>query len=449
MNYTTDMTKGGELGHILRFALPMLAGNLFQQMYNVVDSIIVGKYLGYRALAAVGATGSITYLFYSLCIGLAAGAGVLISHRFGAGRHDDVKHFIANSAYVIGAFGIIMSVTAALLAPFLLRLLNTPPEVFSDAVGYMRIACAGTIAVAAYNWIGTVMRSMGDSRTPLIFLLVASVINVVLDVLFVFVLKTGVNGAAWATIASQAFSAVACIVFAFRKNPMFRMNRKNAALDLNAAGLCVRTGVPIALQNALVSISMISLQRTANGFGDTVVAAYTATMRIEQLVQQPFSSLSTAMTSFTGQNMGSKKHDRVRRCYRQCTLLSVGFSLALLAVFWLFGKYIVSIFVSEKAVIDISRTALRVSACFYIFLGMIHLTRGLLNGAGDVRFALLNGIAEVVGRIGFAPILMHIPGVGYMAVWLTTCLTWVLTALMSVIRYFRKKWLKGIDAGKS
>ncbi len=440
MTYTTDMTKGSELGHILRFALPMLAGNLLQQLYNIVDSIIVGRYLGYQALAAVGATGSITFLFYNLCIGLSTAVGILVAQRFGEKNYADVKRYIANSAYVTGIFGIALSVLSALATPLLLTMLNTPQSVFDAAVGYMRISCAGTIAVAAYNWIGSIMRALGDAKTPLLFLIVASILNVVLDLLFVVVFDMNVNGAAWATITAQAVSAVGCIVFAFLKNPMFRLTGESWIFHKKAAFLCVRMGIPIALQNALVSVSMIYLQKTANSFGDTVMAAYTATMRVEQLIQQPFSSLSAAVASFTGQNVGAGERERIRICYRQSMKLAACFAIIMLVVFLLFSRNIIGIFVTEPEVFDIGGTALKFSAFFYIFLGTIHVTRGFLNGAGDVNFALINGIAEVVGRIGFASILVHISSVGYMAVWGTTCLTWLLTAVMSIIRYKNGKW---------
>lgn len=249
MTYTTDMTKGGELGHILRFALPMLAGNLFQQLYNIVDSVIVGRHLGYQALASVGATGSITYLFYILCIGLSAAAGILIAQRFGAKQYNDVKRYIANSAYVTGIFGIALSVLSVLAAPFLLKMLNTPESVFDAAVGYMRISCTGTIAVATYNWIGSVMRSLGDAKTPLYFLIFASILNAVLDILFVVVLDLGVNGAAWATVTAQAVSAAGSISFAFFKNPMFRLTKETVKFRKQETVLCIRMGIPIALQN--------------------------------------------------------------------------------------------------------------------------------------------------------------------------------------------------------
>lgn len=440
MRFTTDMTEGGEFGHIMRFALPMLVGNIFQQLYNIVDSVIVGQFLGKNALAAVGATGSITYLFYSLCIGLAIGAGILIAQNFGAGKHDNVKKYIANSAYVMGAFGIVLSIVSAICAPLLLQMLDTPVSIFNDSVGYMRICCIGTVAVSAYNWINAVMRSMGDAKTPLFFLIVASIINVVLDLLFVLVFGMGINGAALATILAQGLSAVGSIFFEFRKNPMFCLTREQAKFRRPVAMKCIKTGVPVSLQNAAISVSMIYLQKTANSFGDTVIAAYTATMRIEQLIQQPFSSLNAALSSFTGQNIGAKKENRVISGYRRSLVASSVFALVMLGVFMLFSRNIVGIFVDDAAVIEIGATALKLSACFYVFLGAIHVTRGLLNGAGDVRYAMINGFVEVIGRIGFASVLVLIPNVGCMAVWGTTCLTWFITAIMSLIRYKQGKW---------
>lgn len=440
--YVRSMTEGSELGHIIRFSLPLLLGNLFQQLYNVVDSAIVGKYLGSDKLAAVGSTGSITYLFYTLCIGLATGAGILIAQRFGAKDIEAVKRLVANSAYALGALGVVITVVSTLCAEPLLRLLDTPASLLPDAVGYMQIACMGTVAVAAYNWINSVLRSLGDSRTPLIFLIVASLINVVLDLLFVVVFEMDVQGAALATVIAQGISALGSIIFAFIKNPCFKLAREDLVLRWSIFARCLTTGVPIALQNALVSVSMISLQRTANGFGEDVMAAYTASMRVEQLVQQPFSSLNVAISTFSGQNIGAGKRERAVKGFHRCVLVSLGFSVLMLVLFMLFSRSIVGIFVDEPAVLNIGEQALKLSCLFYFPLGLIHVTRGMLNGAGDVGFALLNGIAEVVGRIGFATILVIIPAVGYWAVWGTTCLTWVLTAAMSLIRYKSGIWKK-------
>lgn len=449
--YVKNMTQGSELKHILLFTLPLLAGNLFQQLYNIVDSVIVGRYLGHEALAAVGATGSITFLFYALCNGLSAGAGILISQSFGAGRHDDVKRYISNSAYTLLAVGAGLTVISVIAAQVLLQFLDTPQNILPDAVAYMRTACAGTVAVAAYNWINSVLRALGDSKTPLYFLIIASVLNVGLDLLFVFVFGMGVVGAAAATVISQGVSALGSILFAAKKNEYLRLKREHLRLRREHISRCLTTGVPIALQNALVSVSMISLQKTANSFGDTVVAAYTATMRVEQLIQQPFNSLGTALSTFSGQNIGAGKPERVVTGYRRSMLITAGFGTLMLAVFALTANYIVGFFVTDALVVEIGGKALLLSACFYVPLGFIHTTRGLLNGAGDVLFAFLNGLAEVIGRIGFAAVLVMIPGVGMWSVWLTTCLTWVLTAVMCLIRYksgiWRKKCLVDLKQG--
>lgn len=438
--YTKNMTEGSELSQILRFALPLLIGNLFQQVYNIVDSVIVGKFLGKDSLAAVGATGSITFLFYTLCIGLSIGAGVLISQSFGAGKYNEVKSLILNSAYVLISFGLLLSVVSAISANGLLRLLGTPYGIISEATGYMRIACAGTVGVAAYNWINSVMRSLGDSKTPLVFLIIASILNAALDLLFVLVFKLGVSGAAYATIAAQVLSAIGCFIFALIKNSFFRLSKNNVKPNRQLMLKCISTGIPIALQNALISVSMVFLQRAANTFGETVMAAYTVTMRIEQLIQQPFQSLNAAVSTFTGQNTGADKSLRVINGYRQSLKAAAVFAVFMLITFILFSKLIVKLFVDDPEVIRIGALALKVSACFYVFLGIIHTTRGLLNGAGDVGYALVNGIAEFIGRVGFSTVLLNIPFVGIWAVWGTTCLTWVLTAIMSVVRYFSGKW---------
>ena len=439
-SYVQNMTTGSEMKHIVSFTLPLLAGNLFQQLYNIVDSVIVGKHLGANALAAVGATGSMTYLFYSLCIGLSIGAGILISQSFGAGKKREVKVLIVNSAYAAIIFGILISVVSFLLAEPLLRLLRTPESLMDMAVEYMRIACVGTISVAVYNWINAVMRALGDSKTPLYFLVAASIINVVLDIVFVMFLEMGVAGAAYATIIAQTVSAAGCIVFAFLKVKFFRFGRKTLEFDGGAFIKCVRTGVPIALQNSMISVSMIYLQSVANSFGETVMAAYTATMRVEQIIHQPFSSLGTALSTFTGKNMGAGKLERTVKGYGRSMKLTIAFSLLMLAVFMVFSEKIMWVFVDEQEVIEIGAKALKLSAFFYIPLGTIHVTRGLLNGAGDVGYAMINGFVEVIGRIGFAILLVQLDIIGMWAVWTTTCLTWVLTGIMSFIRYKQGIW---------
>ncbi len=440
--YIKNMTEGNESRLILMFALPLVAGNLFQQLYNIVDSAIVGQFLGYDKLAAVGSTGSLTFLFYSICNGLSVGAGILVAQNFGAGLHKDVRKFIVNSAYVLFAVGILISVISTLVAEPVLRLLDTPLTVLPDAVSYMQINCIGTVAVAAYNWISSILRSLGDSKTPLIFLIVASILNIILDLIFVLPLNMGVSGAALATVISQGVSAVASIIFAVKKNPYFRLSREDFSFSSSHSNRVIKIGLPIALQSGMISISMIFLQKTANAFGETVMAAYTATMKIEQLIHQPFISLNAALSTFTGQNIGAAKLERVEKGYKKTILMACAFGLFMLCVFFLLSGPIMMIFVSEPSVIEIGAWALRVSCCFYCPLSLIHVTRGLLNGAGDVGFAFINGVVEVIGRIGFALLLVNCTPLGMCSIWLTTCLTWTLTGIMCVLRYKAGIWKK-------
>ncbi len=438
--YVCDMTKGNEVGLLLRFALPMLVGNIFQQLYNMVDSIIVGKFVGSNALGAVGAVGNLNFLFFSLCLGLASGIGILISQFFGAGKDDYVKKIIANSVYIITISGAVMSIISFVFARPILYLMNTPAENMEDAVIYMQIVCGATVIVAIYNGISSILRALGDSKTPLIFLIVSSFINVGLDLLFVLVFHWGVAGAAWATVIAQLISAIGSILFALSRNPYLRLEKRHFTVDNDIIKKSFQIGLPVAGQNAMIAFSCVALQSVVNNYGATVMAAYTATSRVEQLVQQPFGSLGTAVSTFAGQNVGAGKYDRVSTSCKKSTLVVLVFSLMMIAVMFLFGDPIVRLFVNEPDVIEIGARGLRITSFMYFALGMIYITRGMLNGVGDAAYAMINGLTEVVGRIGFAYLLMAIPAVGMWGVWYTNGLTWILAGAAGIIRFFQGKW---------
>ena len=435
-----DMTTGSEARHIIRFSLPLLAGNLLQQVYNAADTAIVGKKLGDDALAAVGATGSVTYLFYTLCLGLATGAGIITAQFFGAGMMKKMRSAVWNSALVTAVFGLVISLISCLLTEPVLRMMNTDPELIGMSVSYMRIACAGTAAVAAYNWINAVMRALGDSRTPLMFLGISCVLNIVLDLLFVMVLHTGVQGAAIATVIAQCVSAGACTVYAFRRIPELHMNADDLRTDKNMMMLCIRTGLPIAMQSALIAVSMVALQRVTNSFGKTVMTAYTASMRVEQLVQQPFFSLNASLATFAGQNIGAGKHERAERGLRAGLQTSSVLAVVMMMVFWICGAPIIRVFISGPEAIALGSFALRVTSLCYIPLGSIHVIRGFLNGAGDTGYAMMNGLAEVACRILGALIMIGVLGMDYRAIWYTTCVTWTVTGLVGWLRYRSGVW---------
>lgn len=442
--YVKDMTVGEPAGLLLAFMAPMVIGNIFQQMYNLVDSMIVGKYVGADALAAVGATGSVTYLFFALCVGMASGMGIVISQNFGAGDEPAVKKTIVSGSYIMLAVSLAMGVLGAALSRPALIFLHTPENILDDAVMYMHIMCAGVLAVALYNCVAAILRAVGDSRTPLYFLIVASILNIILDLLFVRVFHAGVAGAGIATIVAQLLAGIGSTIFAVVKNPYFEIEKEQLKTDWKIIWQCVRMGVPLAFQMSLIAVSCVVLQSVVNTFGSTVVAAFTATTRIEQIVQQPYNSLGTAMSTYTGQNIGAEKIDRVKLGYRKAMMIMAVFTLFMLPIAQFGGKFIMGLFVSETEVIALGAGALKITSWFYVCLGSIYTTRGMLNGAGDAAYAFLNGVVEMLGRICFARPLTGIGVIGVWGVWLATALTWFLAGSFGMIRYFQGKWKKSM-----
>lgn len=438
--YTLDMTKGNVTNLLFRFTLPMLFGNLFQQFYNMADSIIVGKFVGGNALGAVGSVGAIHFLFFSLCLGLGSGIGILIAQYFGAGEKDYVKRIIANAVYITGITGLVMSLAGVLLARPVLKLMNTPAENFADAYTYMQIVCGATVVVAGYNTISAILRALGDAKTPLIFLVVASVMNVVLDLFFVLKLDMGVAGTAWATVIAQFSAMLGSILFGWMRNDYLHLERRHFSPQMNIVQKCVRIGIPMAAQNALIALSCVALQSVVNRYGTMVMAAYTATNRVEQLVQQPFNSLGMAESTFAGQNAGAGQYDRVRKGVNKGVALVLAFSALMILVMWTCGNGIVGFFIDDPQVISIGATGLKITSVMYIGLGIIYVMRGMLNGVGDATFSMINGIVEVIGRVGFAWLLMLIPAIGMWGVWYTNGLTWTITGLVNIWRVKQGKW---------
>lgn len=437
-----DMTKGDVTKHLLQFTIPMLIGNLFQQLYNLADSIIVGRFVGPEALGAVGSVGTVMFLFFSLCMGLSAGVGIIVSQYFGAEDYEKVQKTIANSIYVVGSIGVLMSVLAVVMAPAILTWMNTPADNYQYALEYMRITGAATIVVAVYNAISAILRALGDSKTPLIFLVIASVLNVVLDFAFVLGFDMGVEGAAIATAMSQCLATVGSIAIAIWKNPFFRFQRKHFVIDMKIVKDIFGLGLPVAGQNVMISLSTTLLQSVVNSYGSVVMAAYTATSRVEQLVHQPFNSLGMAASTFAGQNVGAAQYDRVKDGNRKAMKVMLAFSFIMIVIMMLFSDAIVGIFVKEAEIIAIGATGLRITSIMYIALGMIYVMRGTLNGLGDAKYALINGACEVLGRIVFAAVLTRIPVIGFWSVWLTNGFTWIVAGSASAIRFKQGRWMR-------
>ena len=440
--FVKDMTKGNPMQLLIQFSLPLLVGNIFQQLYNMVDSIIVGNFVGANALGAIGTTNSLNFFFFSLVAGLSVGIGIIVAQYFGFGDEEKVKDAIGNSIWIITVCSVIMAIIGFVTARPILVLLDTDPVILNDAVAYLKVVSIGIVCVGFYNGVSGILRALGDSKTPLIFLIVASVLNVILDLIFVLSFGWGVVGAGVATAFSQLISALACIIYAYKSNTYFKLKKKNIKLNGNIIKKSCKLGIPVALQNSLIAFSLIVLQKVVNGYGATFTTAFTVVSRIETLVQQPFMSLGAAVSTYTGQNIGAGLKDRVRKGFNSATLVSSIFALAIGVVFWIFAPSIASIFGKDADVIRIGANGLRITCCFYIFLGLIYTTRNVLNGAGDAMFSLFTGIVECIGRVGFAYPMTLIPFMGKYGVFYATGLTWFLNGMFSLIRHKRGKWKK-------
>jgi putative MATE family efflux protein len=437
---TRDMTSGSPAKLIIKFSLPMLVGNLFQQFYNMVDSIVVGKFVGSDALAAVGATGSLVFLIIGLTFGLSAGISIVLAQYFGAKEYENVRKGFATATYIIIGVSIIMGIIGFISSHWLLELLNTPESIIDQSDIYMKITFAGILGVSCYNGMAAVLRALGDSVTPLIFLAVASVLNVVLDLLFVVVFHWDVPGVAIATIISQIISAIGCIIYAMKKVKLLRIPFKEFKLDKEIFKKCIRLGLPVALQNSLVSVSMMALQSVINSYSEVVIAANTVVSRIEQLVLQPGMSVGAALASFAGQNVGAGRIDRAKKGFKSAMVIIIAFSIIMLPVMYFGGEYIMRLF-TKKEDFDVVTTgvqAIRITCFFYTAVGIIFVTRNFLSGAGDINVPLAMGFTEVICRVTFANVLSLY--IGFHGIWWATSLNWFITALVGIFRVASGKW---------
>ena len=440
---TLNMTQGSPTKLLIIFAIPMLIGNVFQQMYNLIDSVIVGKYVGANALAAVGATNHVSFLFFSLCNGIGSGGGIITAQQFGTGHEENTKKSIVNAGYILMTGSLIMGAIAFFAAKGVLGLMATPEEIMADAVLYMQMQCVGLPLVAVYNYSSSMLRALGDSKTPLYFLVFASLLNVGLDLWFVCGFKMGVFGAALATIIAQFVAGVGCLLYAVKCNPYFRFEKRHFKPEKYLIWGAVRMGVPLSLQFSLVAISCMGLQRVVNSFGAVVIAAFTAVSRVEQLLHQPYGTLSAALSTYSGQNLGANRIDRIKLGFQKSMIMMTIFSFVMLPVMQFGGEAIISLFVNETEVIYYGALALKITSLFYFFLGTINIIRGVLNGIGDAAFALINGVVEVVVRTTLPILMTSMVAFGVLGIWWAAGLTWMISAFFCWFRYVSwKKKLK-------
>lgn len=433
-----DMTEGHPLKRILAFSAPLLLGNLFQQFYSMADSIIVGQYIGVNAFAAVGSTGSINFLILGFVQGACMGFAIPVAQEFGAGDMRAMRRCVANAAYLSVLVAIMVTALTALFTRDILRWMQTPADIFEDAYSYIFIVFAGTGATVLYNLLASVLRALGDSRTPLIYLIIASIINIALDVVLIAVVPLGVAGAAYATVASQLISGLLCLWHIKRKFPILHIEKQERKFDKELCLRLLHAGVPMGLQFSITAIGSIILQSAVNALGSSVVASISASNRVQNILTCPLETMGATMATYCSQNYGANRIDRVRQGIRQATIVTAVYSVVGLAIAYFCGRTIAQMFISaeETALLDSIRQFLTINGIFYFPLAIILVYRNSLQGLGFSNSAMLAGVFELVARSAVAWLLVGT--FGFIAVCFANPAAWIAADCLLLPMYAKK-----------
>ena len=432
-----DMTKGSPFRLILKFILPVVLGNLFQQLYNMVDTIIVGKFVGLEALAAVGATGTISFLIIGFANGLAAGFSVIVAQKYGAGDKEGVKLATFNALVLTVCLTAVITVISALGMKWLLTVMNTPENVFQMSYDYIIIITLGLFFTMLYNVCAGLLRSVGDSKTPLYFLIVSASLNVILDLVLIIIFKLGVRGAALATIISQGVSGALCLVYIFKRVKMIVPERRHMHMDSQIAGNQLRVGVPMALQYSITAIGTIMIQSALNMFGSTIMASYTASNKVCQFITLPYSALGVTMATYCAQNRGINDIDRIKKGVRVANYISAVYSVVIFLVSIPVFPAFLSLFVDSGSdfneVLGYAKTYYYMAGTCFIPLGMIFIWRNAMQGCGFSFSAMMGGIVELTCRGIIAKVASA--KMSFAGVCAGDPLTWFITAMFFLVAY--------------
>ncbi|MGN0614567.1 MAG: MATE family efflux transporter [Porcipelethomonas sp.] len=441
MSKTTEMTSGKPYKLILSFAIPMVLGNVFQQLYSMVDTVIVGKYVGVNALAGVGSTGAISFLVIGFALGVCSGFSIPVAQQFGAGNYKSMRKYIANSVYLSAATAVILTILTTSLTDPILRIMNTPEEIFNDAYDYIIVTFAGISATIFYNLLSGILRALGDSRSPLVFLVISSFLNIGLDLLFIIVFQMGVFGAALATVISQAISAVLCLIYMIKNYEILRFEKDELKFSLKHAAGLSSNGYPMALQFSITAVGSIILQSAVNTLGTQSVAAITAATKIQTVAMGPMESLGITMATYCGQNKGAGKFDRITKGIKQSLVIQMIYCAAACLAVCLLGGVLTSLFI-DKQTTDIASVEkiealsayfLRVNGLFYPFLGVLFLFRNSIQGMGYSLLPMLAGVSELIARAAVA--IGFVSTIGFTAAAMSSPVAWILADVVVVITY--------------
>ena len=432
-----DLTHGSPIKLILLFALPMLMGNVFQQFYAMADTIVVGQYIGVQALAAVGATGGITFFVLGFMMGLSNGFSIIVAQRFGSKDEAGVRKAVGNIIVLSIIFGIIVTFLSVSGARFILELLNTPSDIIQYSFNYLTVIFGGLMATMAYNLIAAILRSLGDSKTPLIFLIVAAGLNVILDILFITQFGMHVEGTAYATIISQSISFICCFIYTKKRYPILHLSKDDFRLDHGLVRQLLRIAIPCAFANSITAFGVMVLQGTINQLGSDYVAAYTAGTKVDQFFTMPTMSLGMAMATFAGQNLGAGKLDRVKKGLKQTFVVSVGYSILGGVALVTFGEFFVKLFVSDASgvVLDASMQYLRIIAMFCWALAIVFLFRNTIQGLGNGTVPMITGFLELIMRVLVAIVLSKM--IGFTGICLSNPIAWLAADVFLIPSYLK------------
>ncbi len=431
-----DMTEGQPLKLILGFAVPMLLGMLFQQFYSMVDTVIVGKFLGVDALAAVGSTSAINFMVIGFVQGVCSGFAIPVAQRFGAQDYSDMRRFVANSAWMSAIFAVVMTAVIGLLTWNILEWMQTPENIIQGAYDYIFYIFLGIPATFLYNILSGIIRSLGDSRTPVYFLILSSLLNVVLDLAFIAGIGMGVEGAAYATVISQVVSGVCCWCYMKKKFPILKMQEEERRLSRIHVGILCGMGIPMGLQYSITAIGSVVIQTSINGLGSIAVASVTAGQKVSAFFCCPFDALGATMATYAGQNVGAKKLDRIESGVKSATIIGCIYGAAAFAVLFLFGGVIPLLFVdaAEAEVIRQAHQFLIINSMAYILLVFVNVWRFTIQGMGYSLFAVLAGVCEMAARALVG--LFLVPIFGYVAICFASPFAWLLADLFLVPAFY-------------
>ncbi len=446
----TDMTKGNPSKTILKFAFPMLIGNLFQQLYNIVDSVVVGRFIGKDALAAVGSSFMLMNFFSFVIIGLCMGASVVYSYYFGEKNYSDLRKTIFISFLSIGVFTALLSIVLVLNTDRMLILINTPETIFKDSQIYLQVIFAGLIFVYLYNVCSSLLRSIGDSKTPLYFLILAATINIVLDLVFVTVYKMGVFGVALATIIAQAVSSILCLIYAFVKIPFIRLTREDMIFDREIAFTVGKFSFLTSIQQSIMTFGMVCVQGIVNTFGPDTIAAFTAAGKIDSIAYLPVQDFGNAFSTYVAQNKGAKKKDRIFEGVKSASRTIIIFCIILSILIFINSNNLMRIFVKadEINVIKLGVEYLSVISIFYVLIGFLFMFYGFFRGIGELNVSLILTIISLGTRVLMAYILSSIPQIAQRGIWWSIPIGWGLADTIGFIIYkkVKKNVLMNVEA---